>query len=293
MIHEHYGLDPLLKEVVILGGNIYVTKPGLNKIAYRDEKPPISVQIYPLDSKEREAFGFTHNDADDIHTYQHAVKCLLWKEDTPPDRPFTEFGVASWGDVGLHEKTKGHKTLGDMARTRAFCRCIRIAYRVGLPSLEETDIVPAQATNVGPTLEPEHISEKQRGRLYGLCNQVKIEAEKLKVHLKNKYNIEHTADIPPFLYDDICEWIMEQKKGAEKTAAEQAEEDRRTVTQAELIALDDLRVKYDVPKESLGAQAVQRWGLKNPALMDMGQMRILAEWIEGKDKKEDSANFPF
>jgi len=80
---------------------------------------------------------------------------------------------------------------------------------------------------------------------------------------------------------------------AEKTAAEQAEEDRRTVTQAERIALDDLRVKYDVPKESLGAQAVQRWGLKNPALMNRGQMRVLAEWIEGKEKKEDSANFPF
>ena len=211
LVHDHYGLDPLLKEIVVLGGNLYVTKPGLNKVAYRDEKPPISIQMYPLDNLEREAIGLTQNDPKDIHTYQHAFKCLLWKKDTPTELPFTEFGIASWGDVGLHEKTKGHKTLGDMARTRAFCRVIRIAYRIGLPSLEETNIVPSQSTNVGPDLEPEHITEKQRGRLFALCHQVKKEAIKLKEYLKNKYNLDSTKDIPPFLYDDICEWIMEAK----------------------------------------------------------------------------------
>ena len=85
----------------------------------------------------------------------------------------------------------------------------------------------------------------------------------------------------------------------EKTGEEQAEEDKRTVTEAELIALDDLRIKHDVPKESVAAQAAQRWQLKNPALMNVGQMRVLQEWMIGKgllpekEKNESKTKFPF
>lgn len=81
---------------------------------------------------------------------------------------------------------------------------------------------------------------------------------------------------------------------AEKTSAEQAEEDKRTVTAEELTALDDLRVKHDVPRESVAAQAAQRWALKNPALMNVRQMRVLKEWIEGGNKEAESkTKFPF
>jgi hypothetical protein len=61
-VAEAYGLDPLMGELRILGGNLYVTKPGLNRMAYEDANPPVSIQVTPCSEQERTALGLTHDD---------------------------------------------------------------------------------------------------------------------------------------------------------------------------------------------------------------------------------------
>lgn len=205
-IHELYGLDPLLKEIIVLGGNLYTTRAGITRCAKRDPaKAPVSVQIIPATKEEREAAGCVQNDPTKPQ-YQHLWKCLLLKPGTPGEHPFIGFGMASREDVNL--SGKNFKTIRDMADTRAYNRTHRAAgYGPDLTSIEEMHIAPEQAEWKDAT----PINEAQRKRLWGLCHTVGLEADKLKEFLAATYNIESTQEILCRDYDTICLWIMEWK----------------------------------------------------------------------------------
>ena len=129
---EAYGLDPLLKHILVLGGNLYITVAGLRTWAYKQEDKPISIQVVPVTPEEKKAAGCPDT--------AHYWKALVWKADTPPDKPFTEFGESDKDNVSLHRA--GWKEIQDMAKTRAVGRALRNAYPVSLPLAEDMPMFP-------------------------------------------------------------------------------------------------------------------------------------------------------
>ncbi|MFW6409551.1 MAG: putative quorum-sensing-regulated virulence factor [Halanaerobiales bacterium] len=120
-ISAQYGLDPFFGEMQVLGGNPYVTRSGLLRNAYEDENPPISIQLEKEASRSKRHFEY---------------KAKLWKESTPADRPYIEYGEASPQDCN-RMISKSDKDLKAMARTRATNRVLRLAYNVSITSAEE------------------------------------------------------------------------------------------------------------------------------------------------------------
>ena len=53
---------------------------------------------------------------------------------------------------------------------------------------------------------PEFISAAQGKRLYAIWKSAKKTDDEVKVHLKEKYGISSTREIPWKLYEEICEW---------------------------------------------------------------------------------------
>ena len=127
-----YGLDPSLKQVNMLGGNIYINGAGILSIVHRDAFPPEGIELVPATKQEREDAFITCSDGSKPE-FQHYWKCIVWKKGSA--RPFTEFGEACLADVQLHGKN--WKTVQDMAKTRARNRALRNAYSIGLTSIEE------------------------------------------------------------------------------------------------------------------------------------------------------------
>lgn len=120
-----YGLDPLLRHLLMLGGNIYITVAGLLYYAHRDkENAPKSIILTPASPEERERAG--------VPPHGHFWKCILKKGE---GGEFVEFGYASEQDVHLHNA--GWKDISNMAKTRALGRALRLAYSIHLPVAEE------------------------------------------------------------------------------------------------------------------------------------------------------------
>lgn len=117
VIAHQYSLDPLMREVIMLHGNIYVTAAGLQKLAQRD--PDYNgCQIEPI------LMDWDNN--------FFVVKASVWKKGC--DYPFEDFGDADPST----SKLRG-KALFRHAITRARARAIRSAFAVPFCALEELD----------------------------------------------------------------------------------------------------------------------------------------------------------
>lgn len=125
-----YGLDPLLREVIFLGGNFYIVVSGMVKIANRDKDAPLAgINLRPATMEERALIGVKD---DKIYLWH----CEVWKKGI--EKPFVEWGEASADDVNLHGKKV--KDIRAMARTRAKGRALKEAYSISLPIYEEGDL---------------------------------------------------------------------------------------------------------------------------------------------------------
>ncbi len=128
-ICKAYGLDPLLKEIVVLGGNPYIEVGGMVKIANRDKgNEPDGMVLRPATQEERKL----SNVPDEVEYWC----CELWKKGC--SRPFVEFGEADETTVNLFGKKP--KDIRAMARTRATGRALKRAYAINLPVFEEIDL---------------------------------------------------------------------------------------------------------------------------------------------------------
>ncbi|TNE48899.1 MAG: hypothetical protein EP343_13505 [Deltaproteobacteria bacterium] len=117
VVAHQYSLDPLMREVIMLHGNIYVTAAGLQKLAQRD--PDYNgCQIEPIVMDWENNF--------------FVVKASVWKKGC--DYPFEDFGDAD----PTTSKLRG-KALFRHAITRARARAIRSAFAVPFCALEELD----------------------------------------------------------------------------------------------------------------------------------------------------------
>lgn len=121
-ISAQYGLDPFFSDLTVLGGNPYVTASGLKRNAHESEDPPAAIQVELNNHNENKRWW--------------EYKAKLWKESSPQDRPYIEYGEASPQDCNS-QISKSNKDLKAMARTRAINRVIRLAYNISLTSAEE------------------------------------------------------------------------------------------------------------------------------------------------------------
>lgn len=217
---EAYGMDPLLKHIIVLGGNLYITVAGLRTWAYKQDDKPLSIQVTPATTEEKKAAGCLET--------SHYWKAMVWKSDTPKEIPFTEFGEADKDNVSLHRA--GWKEIQDMAKTRAIGRALRNAYPVSLPLAEDMPMFPwDQALDITPTEtpQPQHadvpaspeptnaippqtgpvISESQSKRLFAISKEAGWEHEELK-KLIASYGHEHTREILRSEYEEICAHVQ-------------------------------------------------------------------------------------
>ena len=98
LLCQQYGLDPLQKQIVVLGGNFYITKGGLLGIAEKREDKPEGIEVVPATAEEREAARCPEK--------SHYWKAILWKRGH--SKPFIEFGEANddserWVNIGQAE----------------------------------------------------------------------------------------------------------------------------------------------------------------------------------------------
>lgn len=189
-IATEYGLDPFFNDLQVLGGNPYVTTSGLKRNAHNSEDPPVSIQLEKVEKNG--------------NSYEYKAK--LWKESTPEDRPFVEYGEASFKDTNLHGATT--KDIKAMARTRATNRVLRLAYNISLTSAEEMseynpksgkieDVTPKQDKN---TTDDNNSSNNEDLSLE--------EAKELKAKGK-KFKGKPLKDCPI----GYLEWMAENWKG--------------------------------------------------------------------------------
>ena len=209
---QNYGLDPLQKQVIVLGGNFYLTKGGIRKIAGNDPNPPDGIQTFPATEQERKDYGCIHNDPTEKELYEHLFKGIVFKKNCK--EPFIEWGMASFGNVTLHNKD--HRLCADMAKTRATNRTLRNAYEIGLTSWEEvegtspefnpedaatTDDQPPEELDPDLEVTPDLGTTKQLNLIYKLLNSHHFD--------EDRGNLSPAEDIS---FDDARKLIDKIKK---------------------------------------------------------------------------------
>jgi len=146
-----YGLDPLLREIFILGGNLYVSLAGLVRKA-NDSKTFAGSRFEELPPT-----------IDGERRYRCTVKKII---DGEHIAEFDGLGRASSENVSLNKRQGrpiGEQWIDEMAQKRALARALRTAFSIGFPTLEECDIDFSSATVVTPELieEGKQIADEQ------------------------------------------------------------------------------------------------------------------------------------
>jgi hypothetical protein len=210
-----YNLDPLQKQIIVLGGNFYVTKSGILSIAHQDVNPPEGIELIPATKQEREDAHVP----DDSHYW----KAVIYKQSMA--KSFNEFGEANAANVKLN--IKDWRSISDMAKTRAVNRALRNAYRIGLTSLEEMGYEEGEIVNVvaepeslpavqpaaepapknEPPAPPAKISEAQRKLLFVKIKEAGFTEEEFKDYLRVAHNLNSTKEIPADSFSKILTWL--------------------------------------------------------------------------------------
>ncbi|HCC33965.1 MAG TPA: hypothetical protein DEQ28_08750 [Clostridiales bacterium] len=167
-----YGLDPFLGDLLVLGGKPYVSSGGLRRLAEDRQAHGIHLALhqeglpeYLLDAQGRIQWAQEGNVF--RPRVQPGTGWSCWRAElkkSPTCGGFVEFGEASFDDVGLKRPT--WKDVRAMARTRAANRAIRLAYALGLTSVEELTFVDGDGASVGAgtTPPPSELAEKPARR---------------------------------------------------------------------------------------------------------------------------------
>lgn len=221
-ICKAYGLDPLLKEIVVLGGNPYIEVGGMVRIANRDKYPPEGMILRPATEEERKL----SNVPNDVEYWC----CELWKKGC--NKPFIEFGEADKDTVNLFGKKP--KDIRAMARTRAKGRALKEAYAINLPVFEEIDLsskypeaieIPAEEVEEELKGEEKKGTESSPEEKEGSPYKVRLEravrfknllGEKHYYAVLSGYGCHHANEIKDFKTFDqflkTCEKVYDGKK---------------------------------------------------------------------------------
>lgn len=128
-----YDLDPALREVLVLGGNMYVTVAAMVRIATR-AGDYAGCRFEELEPKEEGEVRY---------------KCIVTK--LVQGKPYDFEGIGRASPRTVNKVTGAY--LDEMAQTRAKGRALRTAYSISLPAFEEVwEHQTAQAQVVTPAL---------------------------------------------------------------------------------------------------------------------------------------------
>ena len=122
-----YGLDPFLKELVILGDNVYPTVAALQRKANEDPDYE-GEEIRPCNEQERKEFYYP--EAPPEHEYLWICKVYHKK------RKFTAIGYGRASSANVKMSTM-QIWLPEMAQKRARGRAYRIFFNISIPTIEE------------------------------------------------------------------------------------------------------------------------------------------------------------
>ncbi len=122
-----YGLDPFLGELVNLGNKPYPTVAAIQRKANEDDRFD-GEECRPATQEERIAFYFPLEPPADEHLW----RCAVWVKGK--SRPFTGWGRASKHNVKMSTM---QLWLPEMAQKRARGRTYRLAFNIGIPTIEE------------------------------------------------------------------------------------------------------------------------------------------------------------
>ncbi|MFH0989929.1 MAG: hypothetical protein V1799_07930 [bacterium] len=122
-----YGLDPFLGELVVLGDKPYPTVSALQRKANEDSDFDGEI-CRPATTQERTDFYFPHEPPDDEYLW----RCEVFLKNRK--LPFVGWGRASKANVKMSTM---QLWLPEMAQKRARGRTYRLAFNIGLPTIEE------------------------------------------------------------------------------------------------------------------------------------------------------------
>jgi hypothetical protein len=130
-----YGLDPALREVLVLGGNMYMTAAAMVRIAERSGTyAGVALEeMPPLEEGERR--------------YRATVRKVIATTVAGP--VFGEFqGIGRASENNVASKIVREQWLDEMAQKRAISRAIRNAYPINVPAIDEMNLDMTQAITV-------------------------------------------------------------------------------------------------------------------------------------------------
>lgn len=145
-----YGLDPFLGHFEILGGKIYVTQAALlHHSAVSKTLIRLGLEVRPLTKAEREEVAEEMLDGE----IWRKATLTAWHAGLQREVTYWQYGKAG----GSHETNpiaKGKDKMA-MAEKRAANRCLRLAYSIAMPSIEEMGsmepdmMIPTEFTKKG------------------------------------------------------------------------------------------------------------------------------------------------
>jgi len=225
-IASQYGLDPFFSDLTVLGGQPYVTASGLKRNAHESDDPPVSIQLERVQSE-----GNRH--------FEYVAK--LWKQSTPEDRPFVEYGEASPQDCNSMI-SRTDKDLKAMARTRAVNRVLRLAYNINITSAEELsgydpdsqeieDVTPEQQDpdNAGNGKQAQ-TNDDLLNRIYELMDRKQASQQEINNWLKDQFQIS-LGHLSQPKYAKVANKLIEILEGREDA---QKQEETEEVTEEDL-----------------------------------------------------------
>ena len=122
-----YGLDPFLGELVCLGDKPYPTVAAIQRKANEDPRFD-GEECRPATPEERIAYYFPVEPPPDEYLW----RCSVWVKDK--SRPFVGWGRASKANVKMSTM---QLWLPEMAQKRSRGRTYRLAFNIGIPTIEE------------------------------------------------------------------------------------------------------------------------------------------------------------
>ena len=122
-----YGLDPFLKELVVLGDNVYPTVAALHRKANEDPNYD-GEDLRPATEEERKAFYAPMPPPENEHLW----RCGVYLKNR--SHPIIGWGRASKENVKMSTM---QIWLPEMAQKRARGRAYRIAFNIGMPTVED------------------------------------------------------------------------------------------------------------------------------------------------------------
>ena len=246
-IASQYGLDPFFSDLTVLGGNPYVTASGLKRNAHESEDPPKAIQV-ELNDKDQNNRWFEY-------------RAKLWKQSTPENLPFIEYGEASPDDCNKMI-SRCDKDLKAMARTRAVNRVIRLAYNINLTSAEEISGYDPGSQQIKDVSPQENAKPKKRksssngatednkdilNQIYAVMDFLGADEKEITNWLQEKYGLT-LAHLGQPKYKNAAEKVLSAlKKRADRKEQEETEKEAKAEQEADISEedMEEVQAEFD------------------------------------------------